>query len=51
MKTKEQLQELLNKFCDLMLEKEENVQSVNVKLQLTDKGHVKFKKFRMIKHD
>ena len=43
---KEEIREVLRKFCDLMFEKDEKVQSVNIKVELKNKKKIKFKKFR-----
>ncbi len=43
---KEEIRDLLRKFCELMLKKEEEVQFVRIKIGMKDKSNVKFKQFR-----
>ena len=42
----ENIKTLIIKFCELILEKESEVQSVKVKVGMKDKQELKFKKFR-----
>ena len=40
------IKEIIIKFCDMMLEKQKEVQFVKVRIGMKDKSEVKFKKFR-----
>lgn len=42
----ERIRDTLRRFCDMMLEKEPDTQSIKVKVEMKDKRNVKFKKFR-----
>ena len=42
----EKVKEILMKFCEMMLDKEPEVQSVKIHVELKNKSNIKFKKFR-----
>ena len=42
----EKVKEILVKFCEMMLDKEPEVQSVKIHVELKNKSNIKFKKFR-----
>jgi hypothetical protein len=40
------IKDIIIKFCEMMLEKEDNVQWVKVRIGMHDKSKISFKKFR-----
>ncbi len=44
--SKEKIKDIAIKFCEMMIEKEEEVKSIRVRISLKDKSKINFKKFR-----
>ncbi len=42
----QEIKQTIMKFCELMIEKEPEVQSIKVHIEMKDKINVKFKRFR-----
>ena len=43
---KQKIREIIINFCGMMLEKEPEVQSIKIKVELKNKTKISFKKFR-----